>query len=150
MRELEYAQVVVGLGTVVVVNETQTKALIGETTVADADGHMAEIVPDVGELLIGLGETESALEARDYHVVLLRVEAAQTDVVEDLAVVDAHLHETPVELERHLGLIVVEVVGCYVRHGLDVRAVRVEHLFVVFYRFVHVAQVLQFPSVKHV
>ena len=133
MSQFKNSQFIICLGAIVIIDEAQSKALISETAITNTDGDMAQIVPNVGQLLIAVGQTERALETRDYHVVLLGVEAAQADVVEDLAVVDAHLHEPTVELERHFRLVVVEVVGCYVRHRFDVCSVRVENLFVVLY-----------------
>jgi len=53
-----------------------------------------KVVPDVGLLFVGC-HGDGSLEALEGHVVLLGVEAAQTEVVEELHVVDAHLYQAP-------------------------------------------------------
>lgn len=55
-------------------------------------GHVTDVEPHVGQGLI-IGQGQRTLEARQRHVVLLRVEAAQTQVVEQLGVVHTHLQQ---------------------------------------------------------
>ena len=139
MRHLENTQVVVGLGVVTVVHQRYPEALIGQTAVAHGQRRVAQVVPDLGELGVAGRQAQRALEAGEYHVVLLRVQAAQSDVVEELTVVDAHLQGASVELERHFGLIAVKVVGRNVGDRFHLRAVRMEHLLVGAHAIVHVA-----------
>ena len=51
---------------------------------------VADVEPHVGQRLV-VGQGEGALKAGQGHVVLLRVEAAQPQVVEELGVVHPHL-----------------------------------------------------------
>lgn len=55
--------------------------------------HVADIVPDVGLLLIVAHQGQRPLERGQSHVVLLCVEAAQAQVVVQLAVVHPHLEQ---------------------------------------------------------
>ena len=55
---------------------------------------MAYVVPHIGRGLVLCGEKKGPLEAAHGHVVLLRVEAAETEVDEELCVVHSHLEET--------------------------------------------------------
>ena len=61
---------------------------------------VADVVPDVGEVLVRR-DGQSPLEARQRHVVLLRVEAAQAKVVVQLSVVHAHLEEPPARIKQY-------------------------------------------------
>ena len=51
---------------------------------------MADIIPDIGGAVI-VTQRNCPAQTPQGHVILLSVEAAQTDVGEDLRVVDAHL-----------------------------------------------------------
>lgn len=53
--------------------------------------HMANIVPDISLLLVTASQGQGPLERGQSHVVLLGVEAAQAQVVVQLAVVHPHL-----------------------------------------------------------
>lgn len=69
----------------------------------DLQGRTIHRSPDVCHGLI-VGEAERAVEAAQRHVVLARVEAAQPHVVPHLRVVHAHLQQSPVVPDGHLGL----------------------------------------------
>lgn len=56
---------------------------------------ISDVVPDVGRRLI-YRQTQGSLKTADRHVVLVRVETAQTQVVEQLRVVQTHLQQSPV------------------------------------------------------
>ena len=81
--------------------------------------HMPVILPHV-RLCVVRGERECSLHAGQGHVVLLRVEAAEAEVVEQLCVVDAHLEEAAVEAEGQLRLVRVKVVHADARDALHV------------------------------
>ena len=70
------------------------------------------------------------VEARECHVVLGRVEAAESEIVPQLGGVDAHLQEATVEAKSELRLVRVEVVGCEARDGLHIGCVELEYLLV--------------------
>lgn len=57
-------------------------------------------------------QSDRPLEAIERHVVLRRIEAAQPDVIPQLAFVDPTLHKPPVESESDLRLVRVEMVAC--------------------------------------
>lgn len=121
---------------------------------------MADIVPDVGLLLIVAHQGQRPLERGQSHVVLLGVEAAQAQVVVQLAVVHPHLEQPsgrrsnrnsrftetlrrraasithgervgPVEAQRNLWLIGVEVITADAGDGLHVRVILLQHFLVV-------------------
>ena len=54
---------------------------------------MSDVVPHIGQSVVA-GQSQGLLEAVQRHVKLLRVEAAQTQVSEDLSVVDTHLEQS--------------------------------------------------------
>ena len=91
LPHLQHPEVVVTLRVVVVGSEGELEALVGQVHVTDAEGKVGHIVPDLGQDVLVLGDVEGALEARDGHVVLLGVEAAQPEVVVKLRRGDAHL-----------------------------------------------------------
>ena len=61
---------------------------------------MADIVPDI-VLVIIRGQLQGLLEAVERHVKLLGIEAAQTEVGEQLGIVDSHLKQPP-EIHSHV------------------------------------------------
>lgn len=65
---------------------------------------MADVVPNVGHTLVRC-QADGPLKAAERHVVLLGVEAAQAQVVEDLAVIDTHLEQPPEEEGDPKGLV---------------------------------------------
>ena len=105
------------------------EALVGERLVTDGNGHKTHVVVDFGQVQ-PISILNRSLETVECHVVLGRVEGAKTQIVPNLAVVDAALYETPVEAHSYLGLISVEMVACNGCDGLNVVVVEREHLFV--------------------
>lgn len=55
---------------------------------------MRNVVPHIGYIFIGR-EIQCSLEARYSMIVLLSVETAKPEVIEQLGIVYAHLQETP-------------------------------------------------------
>jgi len=53
-------------------------------------GNVSDVVPDVSEAVV-TGHSKCSLETVERHVVLLRIEATQAEIVEDLGIVDSHL-----------------------------------------------------------
>jgi hypothetical protein len=83
-------------------NVQQSQAyLIGQVEVADADRHLPDIVPHVGHVFVRR-ERQRLLKARQRHVVLRRVEAAETNVVPQLGVGHAHLAKRHEIIKRHV------------------------------------------------
>ncbi len=75
--------------------------LIGQVEVANADRHLTDIVPNVGHVFVRR-ERQRLLKARQRHVVLRRVEAAETNIVPQLGVGYAHLAQRQVEVTRSM------------------------------------------------
>mmetsp|Transcript_3456 Transcript_3456/g.9947 ORF Transcript_3456/g.9947 Transcript_3456/m.9947 type:complete len:588 (+) Transcript_3456:203-1966(+) len=130
LAQLEHAEVGVALHVIRVHRDGHLEGLVGEAQVADADGHLSDVEPDVAHLLVG-GEGEGAVECGEAEVVLGGVEAAERQVVPHLAVVHAQLQQAAVEAQRHLRLVRVEVVRREARQGLHVRRVQGEGALVV-------------------
>ena len=63
---------------------------------------MAYVVPHVSRGLVTRGQVQGPLQAAEGHVVLLGVEATETQVSEQLGIVDTHLEQSP-EAERERG-----------------------------------------------
>ena len=63
---------------------------------------MAYVVPHVSRGLVTRGQVQCPLQTADGHVVLLGVEATQTQVGEQLGIVDTHLEQSS-EAERERG-----------------------------------------------
>lgn len=75
--------------------------LIGQVEVANADCHLTDIVPHVGHVFVRR-ERQCLLKARQGHVVLRRVEAAETNIVPQFGVGNAHLARRQVVVTRNM------------------------------------------------
>ena len=149
LPHLQHPEVVVALRVVVVGGEGKLKALVGEVHVTNAEGEMRHVVPDFGQNVLVLGDVKRALEARDCHIVLLGVKAAQTEVVIQLCCGDthlenrfetlfdaifSHLQQPSVISERELRLIRIEVIHADTSDGLNMCRVLCEDVLVIFCR----------------
>ena len=132
LPHLQHPEVVITLRVIVVSGEGELEALVGQVHVPDAEGEMGHVIPDLGQDVLVLGDVEGALEAGDGHVVLLGVEAAQTEVIVELRRGYPHLQQPPIISEAQLGLVGVEVVHPDAGNGLHVGRVLGEDVFVIF------------------
>ena len=146
LPHLQHPEVVVTLRVVVVSGEGELEALVGQVHVPDAEGEMGHVIPDLGQDVLVLGDVEGALETGDGHVVLLGVEAAQTEVVVELRRGDPHLQQPPVISEAQLGLVGIEMVHPDAGNGLHVGRVLGEDILVIFSREAEVTQGLLDPG----
>mmetsp|Transcript_78198 Transcript_78198/g.130449 ORF Transcript_78198/g.130449 Transcript_78198/m.130449 type:complete len:543 (+) Transcript_78198:1918-3546(+) len=139
LAELQDPQIVEGLGVVGVHGNGHLERLIRQSQIANADGHLPDVVPNIRHVLVA-GKRQSPLEAGQRHVVLGAVKAAQPQVVPELRVVDTHLKQPPVQAQSNFGVVVVEVVAGQAGDTLDIAAVQLKCLLVVQHRVVHVIQ----------
>lgn len=56
-------------------------------------GYIPNVVPGVGEGISG-GQLQCPLEASDRHVILLRVETAESEIVEEFSIIHTHLKQS--------------------------------------------------------
>lgn len=63
---------------------------------------VSDVVPDVSRRLV-YRQAQGSLKTADRHIVLVRVETAQTQVVEQLRVVQTHLQQSPVNRRVQFG-----------------------------------------------
>ena len=61
--------------------------------------HMSQIVPNISQLLIIGHQGEGPFKGGQGHVILLSIEAAQTQVIVQLAIVHPHLQQPSGERE---------------------------------------------------
>ncbi|RUS72951.1 hypothetical protein EGW08_019291, partial [Elysia chlorotica] len=136
--ELQHTKIVVGLCMVIIVGKCQAETLKSQFHVTDAlatyECNMPDIEPDVSLNYIILCQRHSPLEAGQGHIVLLGIETAQAQVVEQLCIRNCFL---PVKFEGYFWLIRVKMVGGYAGNGFNMHAVRVQNLLVKFDSFIH-------------
>mmetsp|Transcript_8445 Transcript_8445/g.23541 ORF Transcript_8445/g.23541 Transcript_8445/m.23541 type:complete len:268 (+) Transcript_8445:38-841(+) len=137
--EVQHPHVVKTLRVVRVNRHRNLKRLLRQVQVPDPNRHLPDVEPHVRHVLV-IRELQRPVEAVQRHVVLARVEATQTEVVPQLRVVHPHHQQPPVEPERNLRLVGVEVVRAHARDRLHARRVPLQHVLVQRHPRRHVVQ----------
>jgi len=91
---------------------------------------VTDVVPNIRGVFIGC-QRERTFEASQRHVILLSVEAAETQVVEQLCVVNAHLKKPSEKSEGNFWLVRVKVIRSQGGDGFDVGRILLQDEFVV-------------------
>ena len=102
-----------------VVADCHLEGLVGQTEVTHSNAYMADIIPDLSRCII-IVKGKRTLKARECHVVLGCIIAAEAHVVPQFCCVDPALEQAFVKPEGDLWLVRVEVVTGDARNRLYV------------------------------
>lgn len=90
--------------------DADLERLVSQAQISNSDANMAHIVPHLCSDLIRVSKSQRSIKTRQCHIILPRIETAQSHIVPEFRAGHPTLNQSLVESERNLRLIRIEMV----------------------------------------